>query len=89
MTRVCARGRVLNHVDKMLELVRAFAGTPPATFLCLCLPTESLLVSNTTSFASLLTHTIFTALPVCRRRGHPRRHLSSPCSYASLFSGLS
>jgi hypothetical protein len=47
MTRVYARVRAcVRPTHKMLQLVRAFAGSPPSTVRCLRLPTESLLVSH-------------------------------------------
>ena len=76
------------HV-KMLTLVRAFVGSPSSTFHYLCLPTESLLVSPISPFHSPSPLQLFTALSIRRYSGHPRRHLSSPCPYPGLFSGLS
>jgi len=41
------------------------------------------------SLLSVLTRTIFVALPICRYSGHPRRHLPPPRLHASIFSSLS
>jgi hypothetical protein len=73
----------------MLELVRAFVGSPLSTFRYLSLPTGTLLVSPIYPFHSPSRVQLFTALSIRRYSGHPRRHLSSPGPYARLFSGLS
>ena len=75
--------------NKMLELVRAFVGSPLSTFRYLSLPTGTLLVSPISPSHSPSRVQLFTALSIRRYSGHPRRHLSSPCPHARLFSGLS
>jgi len=74
---------------QMLDLVRAFVGSPLSTFRYLSLPTESLLVSHISPFHPPSSVQLFTALSIRRYSRHPRRHLSPPCPYARLFSGLS